>query len=216
MGKIRDLPFRDRSIRSAAVKEPVRGALDVTTLGLEGDEHGDRAKHGGPDKAVCVFPAEHYPTYESLLGRRLARGAFGENLVTWGLREDNVCIGDLLGIGTSLCEVSLPRSPCFRMGARHGVKQLPLWMEQSGRTGFYLRVMGPGELAGGCGVRLVRRPHAHAAVAEANRVMHRDKRDHAAIEALLALPQLGASWRRTFERRLAGEAEDPTRRRYGP
>ena len=216
VGAVGDLPYRGGSIRSAFVKAPVAGLVAAGKLGLRGDEQGDRTKHGGPEKAICTFPAEHYPHYEQLLGRRLERPAFGENLTTWGLTEENVCVGDVLRIGSALVQVSLPRSPCYRLAARHGVKQLPLWFERSGRTGFYLRVLESGELCAGCPIELAHRPHPHAAVAEANRLMHRDKRDWPALQALVALPALGESWRRTFERRLSGESEDPTRRRYGP
>jgi MOSC domain-containing protein YiiM len=216
VGTVADLPYRDRSIRSAFVKTPVAGTLAASELGLWGDEQGDRANHGGRDKAICVFPAEHYPHYEQRLGRRLERPAFGENLTTWGLTEENVCIGDVLRIGTSLVEVSLPRSPCYRLAARHGAKQLPLWFECSGLTGFYLRVLEPGKLCEGCPVELAHRHHPLATVAQANRVRHRDKRDWPAIQALLGVPELGESWRRTLERRLTGETEDATKRRWGP
>jgi MOSC domain-containing protein YiiM len=216
VGQVGDLAYRDRSIRSAFVKAPVAGPVAATRTGLWGDDQGDRSKHGGPDKAICVFPCEHYSHYERLLGRRLERPAFGENLTSCGMDEENVCIGDLLRVGTALVEVSLPRSPCYRLAARHGVKQLPLWFERSGRTGFYLRVLEVGQVWAGCSVELVHRPHRRATIAEANRVMHRDKRDWPAIGELLAIRQLGASWRRTFERRLGGEVEDPAPRRYGP
>jgi MOSC domain-containing protein YiiM len=217
VGKVAELPYRDRTIRSALVKEEVVRPVGVTPLGLHGDEQGDRVKHGGPDKALCLFPAEHYAHYESQLGRRLERPAFGENLTAWGLREDNVCIGDLLSIGTTLCEVSLPRNPCFRVGARHGTKDFVLWMEDSGLTGFYLRVLRIGQIVASGRVELAHRPHPHATVAEANRVMHHDKRDWPVVQSLLAVPQLGAYWRRTFERRLEdGVIEEPSRRRYGP
>jgi len=216
VGAVGDLPYRDGSIRSAFVKTPVAGVVAATKLGLWGDEQGDRSRHGGPDKAICVFPAEHYPFYERLLGRRVERPAFGENLTTWGLTEENLCIGDVLRIGTALVQVSLPRSPCYRLAARHGAKALPLWFERTGRTGCYLRVLEVGQLCEGCPVELAYRPHRHATVAEANRVMHRDRRDWPALQAIVAVPELGASWRRTFERRLTGELEDPSRRRYGP
>jgi len=216
VGSVGDLPYRGRSIRSAFVKTPLAGTVAATKLGLWGDEQGDRTKHGGPDKAVCVFPAEHYPHYEELLGRRLERPAFGENLTTWRLTEENVCIGDVLRIGTALVQVSLPRNPCYRLAARHGVKQLPLWVERSGLTGFYLRVLEGGQLCEGCPVELAYRHHRGATIAEANRAMHRDRRDWTAIQALVALPELGDSWRRTFERRLTGEIEDATGRRSGP
>lgn len=216
IGSVGDLPYRDRLIRSAFVKTPVAGSVMATELGLRGDEQGDRSKHGGPDKAICVFPAEHYPHYDQLLDRRLAPPAFGENLTTRGLTEDHLCIGDVLRIGTALVQVSLPRNPCYKLAARHGVKQLPVWFERSGRTGWYLRVVTAGRLDAGCSIELADRPHPHATIGEANRVMHRDKRDRPGIRALLAVPELGDSWRRTFERRLRGDLGDATKRRYGP
>jgi len=216
VGQVADLPYRDRTVRSAIAKAPVEGLIAATELGLWGDEQGDRARHGGRDKAICVFPAEHLAHYEGLLGRRLEHPAFGENLTTWGLTERDVCVGDLLRVGTALVQVSVPRNPCFRLAARHGARELPLWVERSGRTGFYLRVLRAGHLCAGCRVELAHRPHAGATVAEANRVMHRDKRDWPAVERLLAVPELAQSWRRTFERRLTGVIEDPTARRYGP
>lgn len=217
VGAVDDLPYRDRTIRSAFRKREVAGPVEATADGLVGDEQGDRVKHGGPDKAICVFPAEHYADYEAHLGRPLERPAFGENLTVAGLREEDVCLGDRLLVGTVACEVSLPRNPCYRLGARHATTEIVLAMERSGRTGFYLRVLEAGRVVAGAEIRLLDRPHPRATVAEANRVMHRDKRDGPALDALLAVPQLGASWRRTFERRrTAGTIEDPDRRRYGP
>lgn len=215
VGTVGDLPYRDRMIRSAFNKKPVHAQVPVTELGLVGDEQGDRAKHGGPDKALCVFSGENYEYYERLLGRRLDHPAFGENLTVEGLTENAVCIGDVLSIGDAMLQVSLPRNPCYRLGARYDVKELPLWFERSGRTGFYLRVLQEGTLNTGDGIEVLERPHPEATIAEANRVMHRDKRDVPAIRALL-VPELGHTWRRTLERRLRGEVEDPARRRYGP
>lgn len=216
IGQVTELPYRGGAIRSGILKAPVDGVVWASSLGLLGDEQGDQARHGGRDKAICAFPDEHYPYYQRLLRRRLKRPAFGENLTTQRLCEEDVCIGDVLSVGAARLEVSLPRNPCYRLAARHGVRRLPLWFERSGRTGFYLRVLEPGELGVGCPIELVHRRYSHATVAEANRVMHRDKRDWHAIEALLAISELGGSWRRTFERRLAVEPEDPTLRRYGP
>ncbi|MGI5170102.1 MOSC domain-containing protein [Spirillospora sp. CA-253888] len=214
-GRVDDLPYRGTVVRSAFVKAPVDGPVPATPLGLVGDEQGDLRKHGGPDKALCVFPAEHYAEYERRLGRRLERPAFGENLTTEGLAEDGVCIGDVLTVGSATCEVSMPRNPCFRLAARHGPKEMPLWFEQTGFTGFYLRVLEPGTLSAGCPVHLVERRYPHATIAEANRVMHRDKKDRAAMRSLLDTP-LGESWQRTLRTRLTGRTEDPATRRYGP
>ncbi|TDC67684.1 MOSC domain-containing protein [Actinomadura sp. GC306] len=215
VGTVGELPYKGRTIRSAFAKKPVGTRIEATKDGLAGDEQGDRVKHGGPDKAVCVFPAEHYPHYERLLGRPLARPAFGENLTTSGLDEHEVCIGDVFRVGDAVLQVTLPRNPCYRLAARYGVRELPLWFERSGRTGFYLRVLQEGRIGAGDRLEPVERPHPRATVAEANRLMHHDKRDLPAIRVIL-VPELGQNWRRTFERRLSGTIEDPSRRRYGP
>ncbi|MBB4662337.1 MOSC domain-containing protein [Conexibacter arvalis] len=215
-GRVAPLPWTGgRTIATAIAKRAVEGAARVGTLGIDGDEQGDRRNHGGPDQALCLFPSEHYDHFARLLGRPLERPAFGENLTTAGLSEAALCIGDRLRIGTVVAEVSMPRSPCYRVGARHGERRLPLWMEQSGFTGCYLRVVEPGTLRAGDAIALLDRPHPQATIAEANRVKNRDRTDLPAIGALL-LPQLGERWRRRFERRLAGELEDPTARREGP
>jgi hypothetical protein len=100
-------------------------------------------------------------------------------------------------------------SPCFKLAARRGGKELALWVQESGRTGFYLRCLEPGEVGAGDKVVLLERPARGASVAEANRVMHRDKHDIVGIKRLLALPALSASWRRTLEKRLSGGRETP-------
>jgi MOSC domain-containing protein YiiM len=106
-------------------------------------------------------------------------------------------------------------SPCFKLAARRGGKELALWVQESGRTGFYLRCLEPGEVGAGDKVVLLERPARGASVAEANRVMHRDKHDIVGIKRLLALPALSASWRRTLEKRLSGGRENATPRLEG-
>jgi len=217
VGRVADLPFSGGVVRSAFAKRAVTGPIGVAVGGLDGDEQGDRRHHGGPDKAICVYPAEHYPWFSSCLGRPAPRPALGENLTVRGAVEDDVCVGDRWRIDAVVAEVSLPRNPCFKVGARHRVRDAVRWMERTGRTGYYLRVLEPGALATGAVIELLERPHPAATIAEANRVMHHDPLDRAALTALLAAPALGDSWRRTFERRLAdGVVEDATGRRLGP
>jgi MOSC domain-containing protein YiiM len=215
VGKPRPLIYRDKHVPSAIRKSPVRGPLRLGSTGLEGDGQADLENHGGPEKAVCVYPLEHYPYWAERLVREMKPGAFGENFSTEGLSESEVCVGDVYRVGGTVVQVSQPRQPCFKLATRHGVKELALWVQETGLTGFYFRVLEEGEVRAGDGIFLIERPAPGATLAEANRVMHRDKRDLAGIERLLAVSELSASWRRTFEKRLSSQTEDTAPRLEG-
>lgn len=204
VGEPKPLAYRGKHVQSGFRKSPEPGGLWLGETGLEGDGQADLENHGGPEKAVCVYPLEHYPYWQERLERPLEPGAFGENFSTEGLLESDVCIGDVYRVGGALVQVSQPRQPCYKMAARHGVKELALWVLETGFTGFYFRCLEPGEVRMGEEISLVRRARTPVSLAEANRVMHHDKRDVESIELLLAVPELAASWRRTFEKRLVG------------
>jgi MOSC domain-containing protein YiiM len=137
-------------VPSGIVKAPVAGRVHVGRTNLAGDGQADLTVHGGPDKAVYAYPAEHYPRWAEELGRDdLRPGHFGENLTVEGLDEDDVLIGDRFRMGTALLEVSQPRIPCFKLGIRMGDPGFLKPFLQSGRSGWYLRVIEEGDLAAG-------------------------------------------------------------------
>ena len=138
------------TVPSGIVKAPVAGRIHVGRTNLAGDGQADLTVHGGPDKAVYAYPAEHYPVWARELGRDdLRPGHFGENLTIEGLLEDDVLIGDRFRMGTALLEVSQPRIPCFKLGIRMGDPGFLKPFLRSGRLGFYLRVVEEGDLAAG-------------------------------------------------------------------
>jgi MOSC domain-containing protein YiiM len=214
VGRVRPLRWRDREIDSAFSKQPVTGPIRVSTLGLEGDEQADKVNHGGVDKAVCVYPVEHYRYWHRRLGRELGPAGFGENLTVVGATEADVCIGDVCSCGDAVFEVSQPRQPCFKIAATYGIKALPAWVQQTGYTGYYLRVLAGGVIDPGEPLRLEQRPHPRLTVAEANRVMHDNKDDLAALRELL-VAQLSQSWTQTFTNRLDGGGENVAKRLGG-
>lgn len=221
VGKPKPLAYRGKHVESGFVKESVSEPVWLSGTNLAGDEQADKRVHGGVEKAVCVYPLEHYPYWEKRLERGLPEAAFGENFSTGGLTESNVCIGDVFRVGDrsrgSVVQVSQPRQPCFKLGARHGIPELVLWVQETGLTGFYFRVLEEGEVQVGDEIMLVERPHPEASVAEANRVMHHDKHDREGLERLAAVKELAESWRGKFEKRLSGYSrEDDSRRIEGP
>jgi MOSC domain-containing protein YiiM len=196
------IDYQGKPLQTGIFKEPVGTRLMLAVSQLEGDGQGDLINHGGADKAVCVYCAEHYAYWEDKLQRKLAYGAFGENFTVTGLLEHDVRIGDIYEVGDALVQVSQPRQPCFKLGVKHNEPQLPVLVQETGYTGYYLRVLRPGAVGAGSELRLIERDAAGITVAEANRLKYEDKQDIAGIKALLAVEALSDSWRKSFEKRL--------------
>jgi MOSC domain-containing protein YiiM len=134
--------FQGKEFLTGMCKQPVSGAVFLSKQGFEGDGVGDPRHHGGEDKAVCVYSIDHYPYWGATLNITMPSAAFGENLSVEGLREGDVCIGDVYRIGTAVVQVSQPRQPCGTLAARYGRNDLVTFVVDSGRTGFYFRVIG--------------------------------------------------------------------------
>ena len=144
------LTYRGQTVATGIFKTPVTGRVRVHRLGLEGDVQVDKRVHGGVDKAVYIYPHEHYAHWETLLSRKdFAFGQFGENLTTLGLLEDDVRVGDQLRVGSVLLQVTQPRQPCYKLMTKMNDFTFAEPFLTSGRTGFYLRVLEEGELGAG-------------------------------------------------------------------
>ena len=147
-GQPRETRWRGRMVRSAIWKDPLPGRVRVTKLHLEGDRQADPSLHGGGDKAIYVYPSEHYAYWRRTLGE-LAWGSFGENLTTEGLLEDEVRIGDALRIGSAVLEVTQPRTPCMKLAMRLQRPAIVREFSESRRCGFYCSVRLEGDVAAG-------------------------------------------------------------------
>lgn len=195
---------KDKSWTTGFFKEPVAGPVRLGRTNLAGDGQADLKCHGGPEKAVNVYPAEHYAYWQDALGiAKLPAAAFGENFTTRGALEEEVCIGDVFQIGDALVQLSQPRQPCWKLARRWRVKDLAVQVQQTGRTGWYFRVLREGAVEAGAELRLIERPHPEWSVAAANEVMHYRKQDLAAARSLAECPLLSDSWRASLSRRAA-------------
>src|SRR5207244_1904601 len=153
--------------RTSIFKAPVPGRVRVAKLNVEGDEQSDLSVHGGADKAVYVYPSEHYAFWrEELPGVDLLWGMFGENFTTEGLLEEAVRIGDRLRIGSAEFAVTQPRMPCFKLGIRFGRPDMVKRFLHSGRTGFYLSVLEEGNVGAGDLVEMASKAQGNVSVAE--------------------------------------------------
>jgi MOSC domain-containing protein YiiM/ketosteroid isomerase-like protein len=153
-------PLGPEGVPSGFVKRSVFGTVAVTPLGLLGDEQADLRVHGGPEKAVYLYPEEHYDRWRALFPEHAAEfvlGAFGENLTTRGLDETTVCVGDVLAVGTARLQVSQPRQPCFKLGLRFDDPRLARAMISHGLSGWYARILDPGMVEANAPIRLLDR-----------------------------------------------------------
>jgi len=194
---------RGREVLSAIGKLPVLGDsvwLDWTNL--RGDRQGDQRVHGGPDKAVYCYAAAHLAAWGAEIGRRFGPAGFGENLTLDGAAEPDVCIGDVWRWGDAVVQVAQPRYPCFKLAMHTGVAGMEARFVASGRTGWYLRVLRPGEVPVRGAVTVDHRDEARCSVLDAHRAFTSDDpRDLARIPALLDHPALAEAWKRMLRRR---------------
>ena len=195
----------DGPLRTGIYKEPVSGRVPVLRLNLAGDGQADLRVHGGVDKAVYAYPAEHYETWKRELGREdLSFGWFGENLTVEGMTEDQVRIGDVFRIGTALFEISQPRTPCAKLEFRSGLPGFARRFVLSGRSGFYLRVLEEGEVGAGDSIERIRRDPIPLSVREVNDLAYSEKdEDLEALGRAVRIESLTAAWRKRFQQRLS-------------
>jgi MOSC domain-containing protein YiiM len=183
-------------IVSGIVKAPVSGeSIQLDALNLAGDRQADLTVHGGTDKAVYAYPVEHLPRWNEELGTAFGIGTFGENLTTRGWLEEEVNIGDVWAWGDALLQVSQPRSPCYKLATVTGRPDILKRVVQSGRTGWYSRVLQPGLAPVAGPLRLVQRDPAAVSVARVHRALFAKHPDRAELDALANLDALAGSLR---------------------
>jgi MOSC domain-containing protein YiiM len=203
VGLPREVQWRGRPVRTSIFKAPVSGRVRVGQLNLEGDQQSDLSVHGGLEKAVYVYPAEHYAFWRAELpGIDLPWGAFGENFTTEGLLEDAVHIGDRLRAGSAEFVVTQPRLPCFKLGIRFGRADMVKRFQQGGRTGFYLAVLREGEVTAGDSPEFIARDEQGVTVADITGLYMADAAKQDVLRRVSELPALPESWRDYFRKRL--------------
>jgi MOSC domain-containing protein YiiM len=197
-------------LSSAINKQRLTQRLWLWPQGLGQDEQGDPRFHGGAERALHHYPAEHYAYWRQRFPQRDWQApAFGENLSTLGLNESQVCIGDIFRWGEALLQVSQPRSPCYRLSHQHGLAELPLAAQENGRCGWFYRVLKPGFVGPEDSLERVQRSYPGLTVAMALSSFYQFPLERAGLQRLVACEALGARWREIAAQRLAsGVVED--------
>ncbi|MGG6270709.1 MOSC domain-containing protein [Leptolyngbya sp. AN03gr2] len=190
----------DRPWTTGFFKEPIAGAVYLGKTNLVGDGQADLVLHGGVEKAVLAYAAQHYPCWQQELDlSHFPYGAFGENFTVSSQSEEDVCIGDIYAVGAARIQVSQPREPCWKLARRWRMKDLPKRVINTGRSGWYFRVLAEGLVESGLPLVLVERPLPEWSIARVNHAFYRGQADFA---ELADCPFLSASWRQYFSMRL--------------
>lgn len=207
IGLPQDIAWKSRMVRTSIFKQPVADPVPVRAEHLEGDGQADLRVHGGPNKAVYAYPQEHYAFWqEHLPASLLVPGAFGENLTTLGLLEDQVRVGDCYQVGTAVLMAIQPRQPCFKLGIRLQDDGMVRRFEQAGRSGIYFRVEQEGVLQAGNPITLVKPSPYAVTIQDLVACNAPGPKDAYKLREILAVPYLTPSWRGRVSRLLAETA----------
>ena len=199
----KEVVVNGQKVLTGIFKEPVEGRVRVRRLNLDGDRQADLSVHGGPDKAIYAYPAEHYDYWRrELAGAELPWGMLGENLTTEGLREEEVRLGERFRIGSAELVVTQPRLPCYKLGVKFGDIGMVKRFLASRRTGFYLSVAQEGEVGAGDSIELLARDPAAVTVADVTRLYAFERDDDEGLERALASEALPDGWRDYFAKQL--------------
>lgn len=206
VGMPREVTWKGMTVRTAIFKEPVESPVRVKPLNLEGDQQADLSVHGGKDKAVYAYPAEHYEYWRKALPDvSFSWGMFGENLTTRGLVEDSVHVGDLFSAGSAELIVTQPRMPCYKLGLRFQSDAMVKRFFESGRSGFYLAVIREGELRAGDQMKRIARDDNGLSISEIVRLYAAktcSEEDVTSIQRALRTGGLPEHWKVHFRNRL--------------
>ncbi|WP_145571760.1 6-hydroxyaminopurine reductase [Yersinia bercovieri] len=215
IGKIE--PYHGSS-PSAIGKRQVVGGIMLTPLGLEGDEQAEKCFHGGPDRALCHYPREHYAHWAQQFPQQaeiFSPPAYGENISTLGMIEQSVYMGDIYRWGEAIIQVTQPRSPCYKLNFHFAIEDMSVLMQQTGYCGWLYRVISAGKVSESHPLELLARS-SDISVAEAIGIAWHMPFDEEQYHRLLAVAGLSASWSKTMLTRIGeGKIEDFNRRLLG-
>jgi MOSC domain-containing protein YiiM len=204
IGDIRLLPESGRP--TGIYKQAVSARLELELEGFAGDRQADRDVHGGPEKAVHLYPAAHYTHLAKRfpeIAPQLLPGSMGENLSTDELNENTVQVGDIWRLGNARLQICQPRTPCWKIDERFGCKGMAAFIAKQHLTGWYWRVLTPGEVAPGDELLLEKATSGSPTLAEAMSLWAKHRPDPTELEHLAACDGIAVHWRNKIKQRIA-------------
>jgi len=204
VGLPRKVMWKGKTVTTGIFKEPVAGRVALDALNLAGDRQADLRVHGGPDKAVYVYPVEHYDYWRGELpGVELPFGAFGENLTVEGLLENEIYIGDRFRIGTTELVVRQPRLPCYKLAVKFQRDDIIKRFLDSRRTGFYFAVIREGAVSAGDQIQILSRDPNGVTVPDIVRLYLNGDEDPDGLARAASVDALPDNWKTHFADQLA-------------
>ena len=196
VGMPREVAWNGMSVLTAIFKESVDGPVRIRKMNLAGDQQADLTVHGGAEKAIYAYPAEHYEYWRhELPDVAFSWGRFGENLTTEGLLEDTLHIGDRLQVGSAVLTVTQPRLPCYKLALRFDREDMIKRFLRSRRSGFYFSVEQEGEVSAGSGIEVLSRDPNQVTVPDISRLYFSKEPDRELLQRALKVSALPQDWK---------------------
>ncbi|RSD26203.1 MOSC domain-containing protein [Mesobacillus subterraneus] len=186
---------------SAICKKSVSEAF-LSKETFSGDGVAATEFHGGPDRAVCFYPIEHYSQWSREFVRQIKAPTFGENISAQGMMEANVYIGDIYRLGEATVQVSQGRVPCSKISKNNGVEDLLKRVVQTGYTGYFFRVLEEGVVRSGSPIKLLDRSQENFSILKANELFFHQRKNILEIEQLLEVEALAEVWKENLQKLL--------------
>jgi MOSC domain-containing protein YiiM len=194
-GLPKNMVYKDEAYESGIWKEQCE-ELFVGFDQINGDQVANPEYHGGSDRVVCVYPFEHYAHWESVFGKTLEPSAFGENLTPIGMREDQVCIGDIFQIGEAVLQVSQGRYPCSTINKRNNNNLLLKRIVETGYTGYFFRVLEEGKITANAQIKKLASHPEQITVSSIHHLYFHDPSPSVElIEKIVGIEELAHQWR---------------------
>ncbi|MFD2705001.1 MOSC domain-containing protein [Salibacterium lacus] len=201
-GRPQDIQDQQGRTFRTGIQKQTADSIILRKTGITGNDVADKKNHGGTDRAVCIYPLEHYGTWEEEFGRKLDKAAFGENITVSGVTEDTVYIGNTYKVGSAVIQVTQGRVPCLKIDRRTGCDGLMKRFTATGFTGFFCRVLQEGTVQEDSRMELVKEDRRRISILYANNVYFHERGNMAAMKRILDVPPLAEEWRRKLEKRI--------------
>ncbi|ULT54833.1 MOSC domain-containing protein [Neobacillus drentensis] len=197
VGKPKEFNWNNKKELSSIGKSCVQ-AVELKKSGFVGDDVANHKFHGGPDRAVCLYPFEHYSYWEEIFQKKLILPAFGENITASGMVEEQVCIGDIYKIGDTIVQVAQGRVPCATISNYNQENQFLKKVVETTLTGYFFRVLEEGTIMFDSEITLVEKHAKEISVSFATQILFHQQQDKTSIEKILTVDALAEDWKNRF------------------